>query len=108
MPCGPTHQAFRTLAIYKRQNKSQGLCNFILKVPSKLLNGCNVISAVHCLSLGNYSPHASTKIDDIPLPTEADMDGSGANAKRNQAPQRPLQRQAHEHLESKGTGWKVL
>lgn len=101
----PTHQAFRTVAIYKWQNKSQGLCNFILKVPSKLLNGCSVISAAHCLSLGN-SPHVSTKIDDIPVPTEADMDGSRANAKRNQAPQRPLQRQAHEHLESKAPDGK--
>lgn len=77
-----TNQAFKTVAIYKRQNKSQDFCNFILKVPSKLLNGCNLVSAIHCQSFDN-SLNTSTEIDYIPNPSEVDVDGSGAKTKRN-------------------------
>lgn len=43
------HQAFfKAVAIYKRPNKSQEFCNFILKVPSELLNGGNPVSATPC------------------------------------------------------------
>lgn len=48
-----TYQACKTVTIYKTQNKSQEFCNFILKIPSKLLNGCNLVATIHCQSLGN-------------------------------------------------------
>lgn len=51
--CWQPTKLLKTVAIYKRQNKSQEFCNFILKVPSKLLNGCNLVWAIHCQSLGN-------------------------------------------------------
>lgn len=63
------HQAFfKTVAIYKRQNKSQEFCNFILKVPSKLLNGGNLVSATHCCHWVIHRTHRQRQItSQVPL-----------------------------------------
>lgn len=87
-----TRQAYETVAVYKKQNESQRFCNFILKVPSKLLNGCNLVSVIHCQSPGNSLLSGSTETDNIPIPSEVDRDGS-----RHWAPRRPWRRRVYKH-----------